>query len=212
MVNLYWFRRDLRLEDNAGLYYALKSQYPVVCIFIFDKTILKNLSPRDSRVSFIYEEILKIKKQLETKGSSLVIFHDEPKKCWPQILKQYPVHTVFANHDYEPQARKRDFEIKKLLEKEGVNFKTFKDQVIFETKEILTSMNKPYTVYTPYANKWLETLTPIYLKPYPNKKYFKNFYKMLPSSELSLQDLGFKKSSILIPKLLLDESILLDYA
>ncbi|RZJ77044.1 MAG: deoxyribodipyrimidine photo-lyase, partial [Flavobacterium sp.] len=98
-INIFWFRRDLRLGDNAGLYHALKSDNPVIPLFIFDKNILDKLPKNDARVTFIYQTIEDIKETLQKKGSDLLVKYGKPEKIWPEILKEYEVKEVFTNHD-----------------------------------------------------------------------------------------------------------------
>jgi deoxyribodipyrimidine photo-lyase len=193
LVNIFWFRRDLRLHDNAGLYHALKDSKPVLPIFIFDKNILDELeNPKDRRVEFIHLALSEMQKQLLKSGSTLDVRYGKPLDVFKELLKEYRIESVFTNHDYEPYARDRDDAIQSLLKEKGVAFKTFKDQVIFEKDEVLKDDGKPYTVFTPYSRKWKAALIDFHVKPYPNYKYFSNFYKQEPKPILSLEEIGFK--------------------
>ncbi len=199
-INIFWFRRDLRLHDNAGLYHALKTGLPVLPLFIFDTNILDKLSEKkDRRVQFIRDVIVEIQKKLSEIESSIIVFYGKPENAFEQLLNEYDIDTVFTNHDYEPYAIERDDTIKKLLEQKEIQFKTYKDQVIFEKDEVLKEDGKPYTVYTPYSKKWKETLTDFYIKSYPCEKYFKNFLKHSPGRIPSLSAMGFVKSKQEIP-------------
>ena len=194
-VNIFWFRRDLRLHDNAGLYYALKDNRPVLCLFIFDKEILDKLEDRDdARVTFIHQTIAQLDSDLKRQGSALLVKYGTPDQVWDELLKEYHIGTVYTNHDYEPYARNRDKAIAGKLKNHGIALKTYKDQVIFEKDEVIKDDGKPYTVYTPYKRKWYQKLTPFYLKPYPNEKYFKNFYGHHSFEIPSLNSMGFEKS------------------
>jgi deoxyribodipyrimidine photo-lyase len=211
-VNIMWFRRDLRLTDNAALYYALKSDAPVVPFFIFDKNILDELEDKaDRRVEFIHAALLEMQEKLVKKDSTLYILHNTPENAFKELLKKYDVGKVFTNHDYEPYAKERDDAIAVLLKQYGVSLHTFKDQVIFEKDEVVKEDGKPYTVFTPYSRKWKATFTDFYLKPYPTKKYFKNFYKQLPHHIPSLAAMGFKEVNKPFPSQLLDEEIVKHY-
>ncbi|WP_010600568.1 deoxyribodipyrimidine photo-lyase [Pedobacter agri] len=128
-INIFWFRRDLRLEDNAGLYHALKSDNPVIPLFIFDKNILDKLPKNDARVTFIYQTIKDIKETLQKKGSDLLVKYGKPEKIWPEILKEYEVKEVFTNHDYEPYARERDDNMAEFLTSEKIAFHTLKTRL-----------------------------------------------------------------------------------
>ena len=201
-VAVFWFRRDLRLDDNAGLYHALKSGFPVLPVFIFDKEILGRLDDKDdARVTYIYKTIEELDKQLQHHGSSLLVLYDKPEDVWNTLLKDYAITAVYTNHDYEPYAKVRDAAIGTLLKKHDIAFNTYKDQVIFEKGEVVKDDGKPYTVYTPYNRKWYQTLTPFYLKAYPNKKYFKNFLKTAAFHIPTLKQMSFEKSDREFPEI-----------
>ena len=194
-VNIFWFRRDLRLHDNAGLYRALKDKNPVLCLFIFDRAILDKLDDKtDARVTFIYQIIEGLDKELKNHGSSLLVKYANAEKAWDEVLKEYTVEAVYTNHDYEPYAKQRDEAIEAKLKKHDIGFRTYKDQVIFEKGEVVKEDGKPYTVYTPYKNKWYQTLKPFYLKAYPTEKYFKDLFKYKAQPIPSLKSMGFEKS------------------
>lgn len=211
-IALFWFRRDLRLEDNAGLYRALKSGNPVLPIFIFDTTILNKLTHKeDRRVEFIHQTILSLQQQLIQLGSSLKVFHTTPELAFKELVKEFDVISVFTNHDYEPSAIERDNDIKSFLEKKKINFKSYKDQCVFEKEEVTKDDGKPYTVFTPYSRKWKVKLNDFYIKSYPTEKYFKNFYKTKPDEILSLSDIGFRKTDLIIPPVSVNLSIIKHY-
>ena len=199
-VTIFWFRRDLRLNDNAGFYRALKSGNPVLPIFIFDQEILDKLEDKnDARVTFIYNTIENLRSQLHKHGSSLLVLYDKATNAWDKIIKEYPVATVYTNHDYEPYATKRDDVVKEKLKQHGIAFHTFKDQVIFEKDEVTKDDGKPYTVYTPYQRKWYATLKPFYLKSYPTEKYLDKLVKIHHLPLPSLNEMGFVKSEAHFP-------------
>lgn len=159
-TTFFWLRRDLRLEDNVGLYHALKGSHPVVCAFIFDREILDDLEDRrDARVQFIHQEIDRLKQRLRTYGSDMVIGYGSPVDVWRQWLDRYAIAEVYANRDYEPYARKRDETLGKLFAERGIGFHTFKDQIVFDRDEVVKDDGDPYTVFTPYAKKWKARLT-----------------------------------------------------
>lgn len=208
---LFWFRRDLRLEDNAGFYHALKSGSPVLPIFIFDKEILEKLPSKDARVLFIYKEVLSLKKQLEELGSSLVIEYGTPKEVHQNLQKKYTPVAVYTNRDYEPYAQQRDKDLYDFYQANGVAFKGYKDQVIFEKNEVLKNDGKPYTVFTPYMRTYKSLLTPYHLKPYPTKKYFSNLYKTSALPEISLKEMGFESFDFEFPSRAMDAIIIKNY-
>ena len=194
-VNIFWFRRDLRIHDNAGLYHALKANFPVVPVFIFDKNILDKLEEKkDRRVEFIREALIGMQTDLAQSNSSLEVFYGTPEQIFQNLLREYDVQTVFTNDDYEPYAIERDLLIKNLLTKKNIDFKTYKDQVIFEKDEVLKDNGKPYTVYTPYSKRWKDLLTGSYLNAYPVNRYAENFFKQSPGRIPSLDSMGFKET------------------
>ena len=199
-VNIFWFRRDLRLHDNAGLYHAFKEGKPVVPIFIFDRNILDELEDRsDRRVEFIHLSLAQIQKQLTAIGSTLDVRHGFPKEIWKQIVIDYKVEGVYTNHDYEPYARKRDADIAKMLKANNISFHNFKDQVIFEKDEVMKDDGKPYTIFTPYSRKWKATLIDFYFSSYTVKQYFSNFLKQPEKNIPSLDQMNFKAAGQSFP-------------
>ncbi|GAA0722799.1 deoxyribodipyrimidine photo-lyase [Aquimarina litoralis] len=210
-VNIFWFRRDLRLEDNTGLHHALSDDLPVLPIFIFDKEILDKLPKNDARVSFIHDNLQKINKKLNNYGSSVAIYHGNPKEVYGQLQKDYDIQKVYTNHDYEPYAKERDKEIGNLLSQNNITFKTFKDQVIFEKEEIVKADGAPYVVYTPYKNKWKEQFNASLLKPYETENVLSNTIKNINLPNLSLSDIGFSASDIKVPEYLVSPSLINNY-
>ena len=193
-ISVFWFRRDLRLEDNTALAEALKSGSPVLPLFIFDTQILEELPEDDARVSFIHEQLEKIHQYLLRHKSSLHVFKGEPLQIWKELLSNYRIRAVYLNKDYEPYARERDSELKSILQSRGIEFHACKDQVIFEESDILKNDGSPYTVFTPYKRKWLENFGkiagqgPVELPGH----HFLESLKAFPS----LESLGFKASGI----------------
>ena len=207
-TTLFWFRRDLRLDDNAGLYHALKENEEVLPIFIFDSEILASLEDKtDLRVAFIHQSLALLQKQLAEMGSSLLVFHGNPI----EILKTIEAKAVYANQDYEPYARKRDGLVKKIVEEKGSTFKTYKDHVIFEKDEVIKDDGKPYTIFTPYSRKWKSKLDESTLKSFPTEKHVANFKKMKPMDLPSLAEIGFQETSFSFPARLVKQSIIEQY-
>lgn len=195
-VNIFWFRRDLRLDDNVGFYNALKAEHPVLPIFIFDLEILDELPKDDARVTFIYETLQSMRQTLLDKhGSSIAMFHGKPIDIYKQLIKDYEIDTVYTNHDYEPYATERDNEIRSFLETQEIEFKTYKDQVIFEKNEVVKKDGKPYVVYTPYMRIWKETFKTIDFKIYNTEDDFTALIKDKELPNLSLSDIGFEQST-----------------
>lgn len=213
-VILFWFRRDLRLDDNVGFYQALQNDVPVLPLFIFDTEILENLPKTDARVSFIHEQVQKLSNQLSTDyGSGIAQFYDTPDAVFKKLLQDYTIEAVYTNHDYEPYAKKRDSQIKELLAQKDIPFKTFKDQVIFEKEEVVKDDGDPYVVYTPYMRKWKGNFNPsIHLMEYDTlSDLHKNLYKTKSLPQLSLEDMGFEESAIKVPDFTVSSELIQKY-
>lgn len=197
-VNIFWFRRDLRLHDNQGLSRALAAGLPLLCLFIFDKKILEKLPDSDdARVNFIYQQVSLLKKDLRKRGSDLIVLHDNPEAAWTDLLSEYSINAVFSNTDYEPYAIKRDKRIAEVLHANEINFYQYKDQVIFQYDEVLKPDGTPYTIFTPYANKWKKILAGSTISTF--EADFQNFYRGIVSDIPPLASLGFKASTVEIP-------------
>ncbi len=211
VINIFWFRRDLRIKDNHGFCKALLSGKPVLPIFIFDSTILNDLDDDDPRVCFILDELNKLQEEFERAGSSLWIYHGKPLNAFKRLLVEYDIDTVFTNRDYEPYATERDRTIGDLLREEGIGLLDFKDQVIYDRDDIVKKDGKPYTVFTPYSKKWLEKLELGCIELFPSGKYLGNLLKTSPFKRFYLRDLGFRRTNIDIPPKNISVSLLEDY-
>jgi deoxyribodipyrimidine photo-lyase len=190
-IAIFWFRRDLSLLDNIGLFHALKSRFKVLLIFIFDADIMEELPKNDSRVSFIFDTLNQIHFELLKKNSSILIKKGTVIQVWKELLSEYNIKQVFFNKDYEPYAIKRDERVSKLLQSNGVEVSTYKNDVIFEENDVLKDDGLPYTVYTPYKNKWLRLLEPKHFQSVTiDKDLLGNFHQIkIPFP--SLEHIGF---------------------
>jgi deoxyribodipyrimidine photo-lyase len=209
-MNIFWFRRDLRLEDNAGLFHALRSGEEVLPIFIFDENILSQLSKDDARVTFIHQQLVKIQNQLNKFGKSLAVFYGDPFEVYNKILSEYEIKTVYTNHDYEPYARKRDLELYHLFKEYNIEFKTSKDQVIFEKSEVVKDNGTPYVVYTPYSNKWKDHFKKTQLVHYKSEAYLENI-TLHSYPFLTLNDIGYVESTIKVTPYDISDTLIDNY-
>ena len=208
-MTIFWFRRDLRLHDNVGLFHALKEKGEVKPIFIFDSSILERLPEDDARVNFIHDQLAKIHQELQSTGSGLSIYHGKPIDIYRKLIKEDKISSVYTNHDYEPYALKRDTEVQELLNSEGIEFKTFKDQVIFEKNEITKADGNPYVVYTPYSRKWLEAYsTP---QEYNSQELLDGCIKQDNFPFLSLDDIGFTPTQTPVPNFIVNPILIQEY-
>jgi deoxyribodipyrimidine photo-lyase len=215
-LNIFWFRRDLRLDDNIGFYEALNSGKSVLPVFIFDSEILDDLPEEDPRVEFIYNTLQNMRKTLRDEHESgIAMYHGKPEKIFKELLETYTIDTVFTNHDYEPYARDRDKTIKQLLEKNDIQFKTYKDQVIFEKNEVVKKDGDPYVVYTPYMRTWKENFKENFKEKDLNIFYtndvLNNVIKNSRLPNLDLGDIGFKKSSQTIEDYTVTPTLIQEY-
>ncbi len=212
IVNIMWFRRDLRLEDNAALYHALKSEHPVIPVFVFDRLILDALPEKaDRRVEFIHLQVAQLQKQLTGMNSAMEVYYDTPEGTFSMLLQKYTIEKVFVNRDYEPYATERDAAITKLLTKRNASLYPYKDQVILERDEVLKDDGKPYTVFTPYSRRWHAVQTDFHLKSFPTKKYFSNFFKQAAQEIPSLQSMGFVAVGVPFPSAKINEAVISNY-
>ncbi|MGF1558957.1 MAG: cryptochrome/photolyase family protein [Flavobacteriaceae bacterium] len=212
-VSIFWFRRDLRLEDNAGLYAALRGDVDVLPIFIFDSEILERLPKDDARLSFIFETLQNMRAELQQKhGSSLALYYGKPADVFEDLCKSYDLHTVHTNRDYEPYARERDEKIARLLSEKNITCKTYKDQVVFERNEVVKDDGDPYVVYTPYKNKWKSIFNPSeQLIEYDPKNYLNQLVKDKQLPTISLEEMGFVKATLKVPEFTATPALIQDY-
>ncbi len=211
-INIFWSRRDLRLDDNVGLYHALKSEHPVLPIFIFDRDILELLPKDDARVTFIHDTLSAMNKSLKEKhGSSIALFYDTPLAIFKQLASNYDINTVFTNHDYEPYAIKRDKDVKTFLETKNIQFKSYKDQVIFETNEVVKDDGTPYKVFTPYSKKWIAALENNTIRNYKSEEHLSQLVNDSNQPFLTLKDISFETSNQSIEPYNTSESIINNY-
>ena len=193
---LFWFRRDLRIGDNVGLYNALNSGKKVLPVFVFDKNILKKIPKSDARIDFIYKNLQKMQLEFYKYGSSMLVAKGNPIELIPKLCEKYKIESVYTNEDYEPYARKRDLEVSEKLSDNGVKFKSFKDQVIFAPNEVLKKDGTPYKVYTPFSKLWISKLESEDIKEYSTINLLNNLHKIPLPNIPTLEEIGFIKSEI----------------
>jgi deoxyribodipyrimidine photo-lyase len=208
---LFWFRRDLRIEDNHGLYKALSGKNKVIPIFIFDSNILEKLPKQDARVEFILSALGAIDIAMKRNRCNVGIYHGTPKAVFEKLLDMWSIEKVVCNEDYEPYASQRDREIKNFLEEKNIGFEQYKDQVIFAKDEVVKDDGTPYKIYTPYSRKWMSHFESLAVKHFPSEELLGRCYneKDLPTSSLS--NLGFSKSSVPQPKHVLNDTLIDEY-
>jgi deoxyribodipyrimidine photo-lyase len=209
---IFWFRRDLRLNDNAGLFEALKNDNSVLPLFIFDSEILEKLpGTEDKRVAFIYDAILNLQNELLKVGSSMLVLHGNPLSVFENLLNTYTIVSVYANSDYEPTTIERDLKILIFLKNKGIAFKLFKDQVVFEKSEIVKEDGSPFKIFTPYSKVWKYKLNQVKIEVFQSEKMLNNFYKTKPFQIPSLDEIGFKNVEIIHSRPLIDINIIRQY-
>lgn len=217
-LSIFWFRRDLRLTDNHGLYRALVASDRLLPLFIFDKDILDGLPSDDGRVTFIHDTLSQIKAELNTRGSDLITAFGRPIDVWQDLLGKYDIGSVYTNHDYEPYAKDRDRQVGELLSRHGISFNTYKDHVLFEKEEILSNSGTVYTVFTPYKRKWLSKWQEVYVAKapngsfYPSEDHLSHLETCSASDMISLEEMGFTRSSLSIPTTTVAQRVIKEYA
>ena len=211
-VVICWFRRDLRLEDQAALYHALSSEWPVLPVFIFDRSILNKLEEKnDRRVEFIHLALSEMQNELKQQGSSMDVRYGFPADVFHQLTDEYDVKAVYTNHDYEPYAIQRDDQISKYLNSKGIHFHTYKDQVIFEKSEVVKDDGNPYTVFTPFSRKWRSKLESHSFASYDLSKLKGRFFLQAARQIPSLKEMGFIESGLPYPVTKVADSVYLNY-
>lgn len=210
-MNIFWFRRDLRLDDNRALFEAL-SNAATLPVFIFDKNILSELPKDDARVTFISALLDNIQAILKQNHKSLAVFHDDPIHVFKKLVAENAeINAIYTNHDYEPYAQKRDAEVGAFLKSKNIAFHTFKDQVIFEKEEVIKEDGKPYVVFTPYSKKWKENFNEKLTESFPSQKKLAEIAQH-SYPYLSLKDIGFEASGIKVADYNISSALIENYA
>ena len=209
-MNVFWFRRDLRVDDNKGFFQALNSNSEVLPLFIFDKNILDELPKDDARVSFIHERLDSIDMELQKFGKNLAVFYGDPITIIEKLISENQIQGVYTNHDYEPYAKDRDQKIASILAAKNIGFHTFKDQVIFEKSEVVKDDQTPYVVYTPYSRKWKDLFQKTKLEHFESEKLLRNIVSH-SYPFLSLKDIGFEQSKIKVAHYNNSENLISNY-
>jgi deoxyribodipyrimidine photo-lyase len=212
ILTIFWFRRDLRLFDNKGLHYALKENTSILPVFIFDASILNKLeTPNDQRVNFIYQTVQDLKSRLEKMNSTIMVLYGEPLELFSSLIQQYKIKNLYLNRDYEPYTVERDRKIRELFEKNNIEVKEYKDQVIFERDEIVKDNGDPYSVFTPYMNRWKNAFSLHETHEFPIDTHLDNFYTGKPFPMPSMQEIGFQASNFSFPGREIDKTVLSNY-
>jgi deoxyribodipyrimidine photo-lyase len=208
----FWFRRDLRLDDNTALLRALESGAPVLPAFVFDRNILDALEdPDDARVSFLHQRMSELDAALRKYGSTLLVGYGNPLACWKTWQETYGLQAVYANRDYEPYARTRDPQVDAMLRERGAELRLYKDQVLFEQNEVVKPDGQPYSVFTPYSRRWKAALAedPPKARKLPARPRFLA-YEPLPMPSLEL--MRFRPSTLTLPDARVSDELLRRYA
>jgi deoxyribodipyrimidine photo-lyase len=205
---LFWFRRDVRLNDVHGLFEALKQHESVLLIFIFDPEILDQLPKDDARVDFIFNQLKTLNKTLKKHETAINTYYGNPKEIIGILTKEYPIKAVYTNHDYEPYAIKRDNEISTFLQDQKIAFNTYKDQVIFEKNEVTKDDGLPYKVFTPYSKKWLSCFEQKHIQSYPSEKSLNHCAKIKNPNWVEMDEMGFIPSKTKIIPYRIDDNLI----
>ena len=212
-VNIFWFRRDLRTDDNHGLFQALNADLPVVPVFIFDPAILSQFpNPKDPRLTFIHRCLTDLNHEFEKHGSSLQVYFSSPEVVFRQLSGKYSVDCVFTNTDYEPSAIERDLRVEKLLNSLGIGFQAFKDQVVFHQNEVIKVNGSPYTVFSPYSKKWKEKLAEQEIQIFESGKLLSQLKHISPGYFPELAEIGYQTQNIRFPGKNFDQFLIENYA
>lgn len=212
-LTLHWFRRDLRLQDNHGLYRALKEHGNVLPVFIFDTDILERLEdPSDRRVDHIHRTLSALKSELEKHGSNLLVLHGKPVDVWQKLCERFTISAVTTNRDHEPYGQERDASVEGLLRERGIAFSTFKDISLFERDEVMKDDGGPYTVFTPYSRKWKALFKPEMARAFPSEAHLDRLWKSSPLPMPTLEQIGFLPTDVEVPPMVVNAELLKNYA
>jgi len=209
-IAIFWFRRDLRLNDNTGLYHSLKNNSKVLPIFIYDKNTLDKLNNSDHRLDFIQSSLKNINTILNKKNKSVSIYYGKPLDVFLNLIKNHNISKVYTNNDYTPYSINRDNKIQELLESKNIEFKSYKDHVLFERSEIVKNDNTPYKVYTPYSRKWMLKMSEINIEYFDSEKNLKNLW-IGEKANISIKEIGFKKNNLKPLEINLSNQVIEDY-
>lgn len=213
VVNLFWMRRDLRLEDNAALFHALKTRENVLPLYIFNPDILERIEFRPVfRVNFLYQTVLEMKNWLEKFGSSILVVHGRPLDVFKKLSTEYHICSVYTNRDYDPFSTFQDLYVERFLKINKIEFHSYKDHVLFEKDELVKADGKPYTLFTAYKNKFIEKFNNEMVKPFNTSLYFHNFIRIKPLSIPTLESIGFESLDVKFPPKTLSQKLLEEYA
>lgn len=212
-ISVCWFRRDLRLDDNAALFHALSGNYKVLPVFVFDKQILAMFEkPQNAQVEFIHKTILELNAQLQKLKSSILVAHSTPIEFFNDISNRYTIKTVYANEDYELSSIQRDNAVKQLLNEKGIEFHTYKDHVILAKDELLKDDGFPYTVFTPYSKKWKQKFSDSHTQPFNCNRFASNYLKVTNEAIPTLSNLGYGSRGIEFPPSDVTDDLITNYA
>ncbi len=212
-VNIFWFRRDLRVDDNRGLFEALNAGLPVIPVFIFDPAILKQFpDPTDARLTFIHRCLAELDHRFREYNSRLMVYFSSPEVVFGQLAARYSIQSVFANTDYEPEAIRRDQKVEQLLKSKGIEFRSFKDQVIFHHDEVTKSDGTPYTVFTPYSKKWKELLAGQDILFYESERFLFQLKHLSSDYFPALDEIGYQVQNVRFPEKDFDRTLIENYS
>lgn len=212
-VNIFWFRRDFRIDDNHGLFQALNSGLPVVPLFIFDPEVLRHFpNPADARLTFIHRCLTDLDKEFRKFNSALQVYFSSPEVVFGRLAAKHDIHAVFTNTDYEPSAIQRDEKVRKLLLDKGIEFHAYKDQVIFHQNEVVKPDGTPYTVFTPYSRRWKEKLSQYTIPEYQSERHLYNLKHLTPDYFPDLEEIGYQAQRSVFPGKDVDSHLVENYA
>ncbi|MBV5312686.1 MAG: deoxyribodipyrimidine photo-lyase [Prolixibacteraceae bacterium] len=212
-VNVFWFRRDLRVDDNHGLFQALNAGLPVVPVFIFDPAILARFpNPNDARLTFIHQSLTALDSEFRKYSSSLQVYFSSPEVVFGRLSSKYSIQSVYANTDYEPGAISRDEKVAQILQSRGIEFHSFKDQIVFHKNEVVKPDGTPYTVFTPYSKKWKERLSIHPMRLFESEKLLPRLKHLSSDYFPELNEIGYQVQNLKFPAKNFDQVLIEKYA
>lgn len=212
-VTIFWFRRDLRIDDNHGFFQALNAGLPVVPVFIFDPEVLSHFpNPDDARLTFIHQCLASLDKEFRKYNSSLQVYFSSPEVVFGRLAVKYSIRNVVVNTDYEPSAIARDQKLRDILQNRGIEFHSFKDQLVYHQDELVKKDGSPYTVFTPYSKKWKEKLASDPIQIFESEKLLMNLKHLSPDYFPELKEIGYRAQQIKFPEKIVGAVLIEKYA
>lgn len=197
---IVWFRQDLRVQDNDALNAAIKTNLPIIPLYIKEDDEHLKWGMGAASSWWLHYSLINLSQELKKIGLNFIIRKGICKNVLEELVKETSAGTLFWNRCYEPASIKRDSEIKADFQSHGFTVQSFNANLLFEPWDVCNKQKKPFQVFTPFWKTCLQSeikfpsyLTPnVSYKSYSNKIHSESVdsLKLLPEIHW---DAGFKK-------------------